>query len=153
MKTLFFSLFISLSAFSVEIPKELLELLPAGQDEVILKGKDGAQDCHVRIRNEQWGFNMDAYFPDAQGEMDPNEVAHFAIDYAYELYDYWIYSYGIEAVAMYFSPMGSSKDIRSTLFLEYKDNKVSSIEIKQEKKGLLGGFTQDHVIYCQLTNL
>jgi hypothetical protein len=153
MKTLLFSIFVSLSVLSAEVPKELLALLPIGQSEITLTGKDGAQECHVRIRDEQWGFNVDAYFPDAQGEINPNDVAHFAIDYAYELYDYWVYSYGVEAVAMYFSPMGSSYDIRSTLQLEYKDNQLFSIEINQEKKGLLGGFSKDHVIYCQLSNL
>lgn len=153
MKTILALMLLSFSAFSYEIPKELLALIPASQDEIILKGSDGVHDCHLRVQNKHWGFNIDLYYPNSQGEMNLQENAHFAIDPSYELYDYWKYLNGIEAVAMHFSPMGSSYDIRSTLYLEYKNNKLFSVELDQEKKGLFGGFTTDQRIYCQLTNL
>jgi hypothetical protein len=110
----------SVTAFGHEVPKELNDLLQ-GQKEKIYIGKTEGQEepCEIRVFENDYGFYIDAYERNENGDIDINDkFGRFIISEFDELYDFWSDNFGLEAVSVHFSPVGSSFDRKAIITIE-----------------------------------
>ncbi len=105
------TIFLCQSLFAYEVPAPLRNLLK-NQKEQIYVGRN----CEMKVYENQQGFHIDAYERDGNGNINQDfNFGRFTLNDSYELYDFWQYSDGFEAVSRYFSDFGVAFDRMSTM--------------------------------------
>lgn len=127
--TAFFTLIFLQTSFAYVVPDQLMALLK-GKSEQIYVG----DDCEMRVSQDNQGFHIQAYERGANGEIDFNDkYGRFTLNDFYELYDFWAYSYGFEAISWYYSDLGASYDKKSILNVEKLGNGKTKVDIDFKK--------------------
>jgi len=133
----FVSLFYFQSSFAYVVPEQLHSLLK-GQSEQTYVGNG----CEMKVSLDNQGFHIRAYERNQNGEIDfNNNYGRFTLNDLHELYDFWVYSYGFEAVSLHYSDLGSSYDRKSILKVEKMGNGKKRFNIDFKKNNGLFYYT------------
>lgn len=122
---LILTLCLTQSLFAYEVPASLRALLKNQKEQIYV-----GQFCEMKVYENPQGFHIDAYERDGNGNINQNiDFGRFTLNDSFELYDFWQYSYGFEAVSRYFSDFGASFDRISKMKVEKLATGQSVVDI------------------------
>lgn len=119
------------------VPKELIDLLPANQDQTTYLGEtDDGLKCKIELSTKM-NYSADITVYDDSGKFNPKRSVHFQVGFGSELIDLKKENSGLVAIAYTKAGEQYSSDQKSFLMAQ-KRQQLEILRIRMDSKGFFG---------------